>query len=179
MVGRAKLTSPRRNSYHTNTSQLSFPADEASCELGAGGTIGDILKQRAALRGYQRAEILLKGVFFPRRGILRVSWRGKKCSGGGGRGRGSKQWGQEERGASGGGGGGTAKGAAGARWGRGGEGEMHLSGRGSRPEQPRNLFFFSTTSTTSRQYILHRPPCIVSQCMQLYLCIRLLCAAMF
>lgn len=108
-VGRAKLTSPRRNSYHTNTSQLSFPADEASCELGAGRTIGDILKQRAALRGYRRAEILLKGVFFPRRGILRVSWRGKKCSGGGGRGRGSKQWGQEERGASGGGGRGDRK----------------------------------------------------------------------
>lgn len=180
VVGRAKLTSPRRNSYHTNTSQLSFPADEASCELGAGGTIGDILKQRAALRGYRRAEILLKGVFFPRRGILRVSWRGKKCSGGGGarvegRNSGGKRRGEQAAV----GGGGTAKGAAGARWGRGGEGEMHLSGRGSRPEQPRNLFFFSTTSTTSRQYILHRPPCIVSQCMQLYLCIRLLCAAMF
>lgn len=70
-------------------------------------------------------------------------WRG----GGEGRSSGGKRRG--ERAAVGGGG--TAKGAAGARWGRGGEGEMHLSGRGSRPEQPRNLFFFSTTSTTSRQ----------------------------
>lgn len=144
-VGRAKLTSPRRNSYHTNTSQLSFPADEANCELGAGRTIGDILKQRAALRGYRRAEILLKGVFFPRRGILRVSWRGKKCSGGGGRGprvEGRSSGGRRRGERAAVGGGGTAKGAAGARWGRGGEGEMHLSGRGSRPEQPRNLFFF-------------------------------------
>lgn len=111
--------------------------------MGAGRTIGDILKQRAALRGYRRAEILLKGVFFPRRGILRVSWRGKKCSGGGGgEGRGSEQWGKRRGERAAVGGGGTAKGAAGARWGRGGEGEMHLSGRGSRPEQPRNLFFF-------------------------------------
>lgn len=60
------------------------------------------------------------------------------------------------------GGGGTAKGAAGARWGRGGEGEMHLSGRGSRPEQPRNLFFFHNLNNFSTIHssspAMHRLP---------------------
>lgn len=148
--------------------------------MGAGRTIGDILKQRAALRGYRRAEILLKGVFFPRRGILRASWRGKKCSGGGGRGSrvgtvGARGEGSERRWGEGG----PQKGL---RVRDGGEGEKVRCTCLDEDRVPNNrgtFFFFSTTSTTSRQYILHRPPCIVSQCMQLYLCIRILCAAMF